>query len=78
MIYKLGIGFHTDADVPAIARSLVNLFGDSLQSTKLVAISPLTAGVLSKSGYRPAVIAQEYTTNGLVNAILNNELKNEL
>ncbi len=54
----------------AIARSLVNLFGEELRNTKLVAISPLTAGVLEEAGYLPTVVAEEYTTEGLVRAIV--------
>ena len=54
----------------AIARSLVNMCPQALQNTKLAAISPLTAGVLSEAGYQPAVVAEQYTTVGLVEAIL--------
>jgi uroporphyrinogen III methyltransferase/synthase len=54
----------------AIARSLVNLFGDSLHLTKLAAISPLTAEVLAEAGYPAPVVATEYTTQGLLQAIL--------
>src|SRR6185369_4069735 len=38
----------------AIARSLVNLFGDALHKTRLAAISPLTASVLAEHGFPPA------------------------
>jgi uroporphyrinogen III methyltransferase/synthase len=54
----------------AIARSLVRLFGDSLRKTRLAAISPLTAQILSDAGYSPATVAEEYTSDGLVAAIL--------
>jgi uroporphyrinogen-III synthase len=54
----------------AIARSLVQLFGDNLRKTRLAAISPLTASVLSDLGYPPAVVAETYTTEGLLAAIL--------
>jgi uroporphyrinogen III methyltransferase/synthase len=54
----------------AIARSLVALFGDDLRRTKLAAISPLTAGVLADAGYPAAAVATEYTSAGLVAAIL--------
>jgi uroporphyrinogen III methyltransferase/synthase len=54
----------------AIARSLVNLFGDTLGNTKLAAISPLTAEVLTELGYPPAVVAEDYTTDGILAAIL--------
>ncbi len=54
----------------AIARSLVNLFGDALHQTKLAAISPLTANVLQEAGFTPTAIATEYSTSGLVEAIV--------
>ncbi len=54
----------------AIARSLVNMFGDDLRNTKLAAISPLSAGVLEAAGYPPTVVAEEYTTEGLVRGIV--------
>jgi len=54
----------------AIARSLVNLFGDALHKTRLAAISPLTASVLAEHGVPPAIVAETYTTDGLVSAIL--------
>lgn len=50
----------------AIARSLVNLFGDALRRTKLVAISPITAEVLSEFGHPPAVVANIYTAEGII------------
>lgn len=57
----------------AIARSLANLFGDALGNTKLAAISPLTAGVLTELGHPPAVVAEEYTSDGIIAAILQDE-----
>jgi uroporphyrinogen III methyltransferase/synthase len=54
----------------AIARSLVAMFGTELRRTKLAAISPLTAGVLADAGYPVAAVATEYTSAGLVAAIL--------
>jgi len=54
----------------AIARSLVRLFGDDLRRARLAAISPLTADVLAGAGYPAEVIASQYTTTGLVEAIL--------
>lgn len=54
----------------AIARSLVQLFGDALRQTKLAAISPLTAEVLTGLGHAPDVVAQQYTAAGVVAAIL--------
>ena len=54
----------------AIARSLVAMFGDALRHTKLAAISPLTAEVLSELGHPAAVVASSYTGEGVLNAIL--------
>ncbi|HEX3600142.1 MAG TPA: uroporphyrinogen-III C-methyltransferase, partial [Lacipirellulaceae bacterium] len=54
----------------AIARSLVNLFGESLRKTRLAAISPLTAGVLAELGFPADITAETYTAEGLVDAIL--------
>ncbi len=59
----------------AIARSLVDLFGTQLGQAKLAAISPLTAAVLIKAGYPPHAVATEYTSDGLVEAILRREGK---
>ncbi len=53
----------------AIARSLVKLFGAGLKQTRLAAISPITAGVLQELGYPAAVVAKEYTSEGVVEAI---------
>jgi uroporphyrinogen III methyltransferase/synthase len=53
----------------AIARSLANLFGDSLRKTKLVSISPITTATLRELGYEPAAQAKEYTMAGIVAAI---------
>jgi uroporphyrinogen III methyltransferase/synthase len=57
----------------AIARSLVGLFGAELKKTKLVAISPLTAGVLADAGFPAAAVATRYTTDGLVDALASVE-----
>jgi len=57
----------------AIARSLVQLFGEALRQTKLAAISPLTAGVLAEAGYPATAVAEEYTTAGLLGAILDSK-----
>jgi uroporphyrinogen III methyltransferase / synthase len=54
----------------AIARSLVHLFGKQLRQTRLVAISPLTATVLAELGHPPAFVAKDYTSEGLIDAIL--------
>jgi uroporphyrinogen III methyltransferase/synthase len=54
----------------AIARSLVKMFGASLRKPQLAAISPLTAEVLAELGYSAAIVANSYTSDGLVDAIL--------
>jgi uroporphyrinogen III methyltransferase/synthase len=57
----------------AIARSLVKMFGDALRKTRLAAISPISAGVLRELGHEPAVVADRYTIDGVVDAILTAE-----
>jgi uroporphyrinogen III methyltransferase/synthase len=54
----------------AIARSLVKLFGNALRQTRLVAISPLTAEVLAELGQPAALVAEDFTAEGIVTAIL--------
>jgi uroporphyrinogen III methyltransferase/synthase len=64
-------GIHwTTATSSAIAHSLVRLFGATLRKTRLVAISPLTADVLTELGHPPALIADQFTSAGIVAAIL--------
>lgn len=60
----------TTVTSPAIARNLVRLFREELRKTRLVAISPLTASVLEQAGYPPAVVAENYTSDGIITAIL--------
>jgi uroporphyrinogen III methyltransferase/synthase len=54
----------------AIARSLAAMFGQGLCSAKLASISPITSSVLREAGFEPTVEASQYTTSGLVTAIL--------
>jgi uroporphyrinogen III methyltransferase/synthase len=54
----------------AIARALVARFGENLRRAKLAAISPLTAGVLAEAGFPAEAVAQEYTSAGLIAAIV--------
>lgn len=54
----------------AIARSLVNLFGDQLRGSRLATISPLTTAALAELGHSAAAEADPYTTAGLVEAIV--------
>lgn len=57
----------------AIARSVARMFGDALNRTQLAAISPLTAETLGKLGYASAAVADVYTAEGLVDAMLRAE-----
>jgi uroporphyrinogen-III synthase len=72
VLEALGVGeIHwTTVTSSAIARSLARLFGEKLRKTRLAAISPLTAEVLEELGHRPAAVAQTYTADGLIEAIL--------
>ena len=54
----------------AIARSLVRLCRDDLKQARLAAISPLTASTLADEGFPPQAIARQYTTAGIIDAIL--------
>jgi uroporphyrinogen III methyltransferase/synthase len=53
----------------AIAKSLVRLFGEVLNQTKIASISPITSGTLRELGLKPAAEAKEYTMAGVVEAI---------
>jgi uroporphyrinogen III methyltransferase/synthase len=59
----------------AIARSLVRLFGESLNRSKLVTISPITTSVLGELGFAITAEAKHYTAEGIVEAILQHEAK---
>jgi uroporphyrinogen III methyltransferase/synthase len=61
----------TTATSSAIAHSLIRLFGDDLRKTKLAAIRPLTASVLEVAGFNVASTARQYTTQGLIEAVVN-------
>ncbi len=54
----------------AIARSLAALFGPQLKRARLASISPVTSETLRQAGYDVAAEAAEYTTAGLIAAIL--------
>ena len=54
----------------ATARSLARLYGDSLLSTRVVSIGPITSATLRELGIDPAAEACPSTTDGLVEAIL--------
>ena len=54
----------------AIARSLVQLFGERLRTVRLASISPITSQTLVELGYPPTVQASEYTLDGLIDAMV--------
>ncbi len=54
----------------AIARALDAVFGKTLAQSRLASISPITSQTLRELGHEPAVEASEFTTGGLVDAIL--------
>ncbi len=54
----------------AIARALDAMFGKKLASACLASISPITSQTLRELGHEPTVEAKEYTTGGLIDAIL--------
>ena len=54
----------------AIARSLAALFGENLEKTRLVSISPLTSATLRECGFTPTVEANVYTMDGLIEALI--------
>jgi uroporphyrinogen III methyltransferase/synthase len=53
----------------AIARSLASMFGDALNKTRLVSISPVTSETLRSLGLTVAVEATQYAMPGVVAAI---------
>ena len=57
----------------AIARSISHLWGDRLRQVKLASISPITSEALREIGLEPAVEAKVYTTDGVIDAILDAE-----
>jgi uroporphyrinogen III methyltransferase/synthase len=62
----------------AIARSLVHLFGDSLGRAKLASISPITSATLRELGHEPTVEARQYTTEGLVEVLVERAAAGQL
>jgi len=57
----------------AMARSLVALFGEQLNKTRLASISPITSETLRELGFEPALEAEAYTMPGLVQAIITHQ-----
>ena len=62
---------YTTVTSPAIARSLVRLYGERLKQTRLVSISPLTGGTLRELGFPAQLQAAEATMAGMLEAIRN-------
>ncbi|MDR0391184.1 MAG: uroporphyrinogen-III synthase [Planctomycetaceae bacterium] len=58
------------ATSPAIAESLVNMFGESLRKIKIISISPITTTKLIELGFPPQTEAKETTINAIINEIL--------
>ena len=55
-------------------KNLVKNFGvELLSKTKTAAIGPITADTLRSYGVEPTVIAEEYTIDGLINAVVSAE-----
>ncbi|NIL98096.1 MAG: uroporphyrinogen-III C-methyltransferase [Planctomycetales bacterium] len=54
----------------AIARSLAAMFGDLLRRSRVASISPVTSETLRELGYPPHVEAVDYTTDGLIDAMV--------
>ena len=59
----------------AIARSLVRLFGEDLRKSRLASISPVTSTTLRELGFEPSAEARQFTTEGVVEAIVAAESK---
>ena len=59
----------TTATSSAIARSLVRLFGERLQRTKIVSISPLTSATLRELGWPPFLEAKTASMSGIVDVL---------
>lgn len=54
----------------AIAQSTINMLGEALRNAKIACISPITAETVEKNGFPVAAIAEPYTMEGLVEAIM--------
>jgi uroporphyrinogen III methyltransferase/synthase len=55
---------------PAIAESLVNMFGELLRKTKIISISPITTAKLNALGHPPTKESKETTTEGIIKEIM--------
>jgi uroporphyrinogen III methyltransferase/synthase len=54
----------------AIAKSLAAMFGPDLRRARLASISPITSQTLRELGFQVAAEARQFTTEGLIEAIL--------
>jgi uroporphyrinogen III methyltransferase / synthase len=59
----------------SIARSLTELFGESLMKTQLATVSPITEKALQECGFDSTVVAKRHDMIGLVDAICSKESK---
>jgi uroporphyrinogen-III synthase len=59
------------ATSPAIAESLVNMFGNLLIKTKIISISPITTAKLIELGFPPKKEAKEPTSEAIINEIMS-------
>ena len=54
----------------AIAQSTINMLGEALRNAKIACISPITAAVVEKNGFSVDAVAEPYTMEGLVEAVV--------
>ena len=54
----------------AIAKSVCQMMGARLRDVQLASISPITSQTLREEGFEPHAEAAEYTTDGVIDAIL--------
>ncbi|MBR6434945.1 MAG: uroporphyrinogen-III synthase [Thermoguttaceae bacterium] len=60
----------------AIAQSTINMLGDALRKAKIACISPITAAIVEKNGFTVDAVAEPYTMEGLVEAIMQCVIRN--
>lgn len=61
----------------AIAKSLIEMFGESLRQSQLASISPITTATLRDAGFEAAAEASDYTMAGVAQAILDASRRDE-
>jgi uroporphyrinogen III methyltransferase/synthase len=57
----------------AIARSLVQMFGDDLRQSRLASLSPITSNTLRELGFEPTIEANVHNMQGLIDALLTRQ-----